>query len=239
MHALGASNRSGPGYPASVTRARRVARIAPNTALARSSVALAVGAAAGLALSLRYSTPVAVLGGWDAGGLTLLGLAWLTIATADADTTGRRAAAEDPGRTAVTALVLLASLAGFLAVTALVRSPEAIAPRQEAELIALCLLTVAVSWTLTHTAFTLRYAHLYYREDGHRGGGAEFPGGAPPSYLDFAYLAFTVGMTFQVSDTPVSNPHIRHTVLAHAVLSFVYSTAFLAFVLNLVAGMAG
>jgi uncharacterized membrane protein len=222
-----------------VTRARRAARIAPKTALARSAAALAIGAAAGLTLSLRYSSPVAVLGGWNAGGLTLLGLAWLTIATADAETTGRRAAEEDPGRTAVTGLVLLASLAGFLAVTVLVRSPEAIAPRHEAELVALCLLTVAVSWTLTHTAFTLRYAHLYYRDDGRSRGGAEFPGGAPPSYLDFAYLAFTVGMTFQVSDTPVSNPHIRHTVLVHAVLSFLYSTALLAFVLNLVAGMAG
>jgi len=228
-----------PGYPASVTRARTVARIAPHTALARSAAALAIGAAAGLTLSLRYSSPVAVLGGWNAGGLTLLGLAWLIIATADAETTGRRAAADDPGRTAVTVLVLLASLAGFVAVTVLVRSPETIAPREEAELVVLCLLTVAVSWTLTHTAFTLRYAHLYYREEGGRGGGAEFPGGAPPSYLDFAYMAFTVGMCFQVSDTPVSNPHIRHTVLAHSVLSFLYSTAFLAFVLNLVAGMAG
>ena len=222
-----------------MTRARRAARIAPKTALARSAVALAIGATAGLTLSLRYVTPIAVLGGWGAGGVALLGLAWLTIATADADETARRAAAEDPGRKAVTGLVLLASLAAFLAVTVLVRSPESIAPRAEAELVALCLVAVAVSWTLTHTAFTLRYAHLYYREDGGHAGGAEFPGRARPSYLDFAYLAFTVGMTFQVSDTPVSNPHIRHTVLAHAVLSFVYSTAFLAFVLNLVAGMAG
>ena len=52
-----------------------------------------------------------------------------------------------------------------MAVTVLVRSPEQIAPREEAELLALCLATVAVSWTLTHTAFTLRYAHIYYRED--------------------------------------------------------------------------
>jgi len=229
----------GSGYPVPVTRARKAARIAPKTALARSAVALAVGLAAGLTLSLGYSTPVAILGGWNAGALTLLGLAWLIIATADAETTGRRAAAEDPGRSAVTALVLLSSLAGFLAVTVLVRTPDKIAPREEAELVALCLRTVAVTWTLTHTAFALRYAHLYYREDGDPVGGAEFPGGAPPAYLDFAYLAFTVGMCFQVSDTPVSNPHIRHTVLAHSVLSFLYSTAFLAFVLNLVAGMAG
>jgi uncharacterized membrane protein len=216
-----------------------MASIAPRRAVSRTLTALVVGVVAGLAISLRYPTTVAVLGGWNAAGLTLLGLAWLIIATCDAPTTGHRAAAEDPGRTAVTFLVLLASLSGSLAVTVLVRKPEAIAPRQEMELVALCLLTVIVSWTLTHTAFTLRYAHLYYREDDEGVGGAEFPGGGRPSYLDFAYLAFTVGMTFQVSDTAVSSKHIRHTVLVHAILSFLYTTAILAFILNLVAGMAG
>ena len=207
--------------------------------MARTAVALAVGAAAGLALSLRYSIAVAVLGGWNAAGLTLLALAWLIIGTCDASATGERAAREDPGRTAVTGLVILASLAGVLAVTILVRKPEAIAPTQQLELVALSLLTVMVSWTLTHTAFTLRYAHLYYREDDEGVGGAVFPGDEKPNYLDFAYLAFTVGMTFQVSDTAVSSKRIRHTVLVHAVLSFLYSTAILAFVLNLVAGLAG
>jgi uncharacterized membrane protein len=222
-----------------VSRARKVARIAPSRAVARIAVGVALGAVVGLVLLPRYSTAIAILGGWNGAGLTVLGLAWLIIGTSDAPATGQRAAREDPGRTAVTVLVILASLAGILAVTVLVRQPEAIAPRQEAELVAVCLLTVIVSWTLTHTAFTLRYAHLYYREDEEGVGGAEFPGGAKPSYLDFAYLAFTVGMTFQVSDTAVSSPHIRHTVLLHAVVSFVYSTAILAFVLNLVAGMAG
>ena len=221
------------------SRTHKVARIAPRRAVGRLGIALSVGAAAGLALSLRYSTAVAVLGGWNAGGLALLAVAWLIIGTSDAPTTGHRAAAEDPGRTAVTVLVLLASLAGVLAVTVLVRKPEAIAPKEQVELIALCLTTVIVSWTLTHTAFTLRYAHLYYREDHEGVGGADFPGGEPPSYLDFAYMAFTVGMTFQVSDTQVSSKQIRQAVLLQAVLSFVYQTAILAFILNLVAGMAG
>jgi uncharacterized membrane protein len=216
-----------------------MARIAPRRAVPRTAVAVVVGVAAGLLLSLRYSVPVAVLGGWNAGGLTLLAMAWLIITTCDAPATKERAAAEDPGRAAVTMLVILASLAGLVAVTVLVRRPGVNAPREEAELVALCLATVIVSWTLTHSAFTLRYAHLYYREDHEGVGGADFPGRALPSYLDFAYLAFTVGMTFQVSDTSVSSPQIRHTVLLHAVLSFLYSTAILAFVLNLVAAMAG
>ena len=106
-------------------------------------------------------------------------------------------------------------------------------------LVALCLLNVALSWALTQTSFALRYAHLYYREDKEGVGGVDFPGGAPPAYFDFAYFAFTVGMCFQVSDTTVSSPQIRRAVLLHATLSFVYNTAILAFVLNLVFGLAG
>ena len=113
------------------------------------------------------------------------------------------------------------------------------APRSEALLAALCVGTVALSWTLTHTAFTLRYAHLYYREDAEGIGGVEFPGGSMPSYMDFAYFAFTVGMCFQVSDVQVTSHQIRRAVLLHATLSFVYNTAILAFVLNLVFNLAG
>ncbi len=97
---------------------------------------------------------------------------------------------------------------------------------------------MALSWALTHTAFTLRYAHLYYREDAEGVGGVEFPGGARPSYFDFAYFAFTIGMCFQVSDVAVSSPQIRRAVLLHATLSFLYNTAILAFVLNLAFGLA-
>ena len=45
-------------------------------------------------------------------------------------------------------------------------------------------------------------------------------------------------MCFQVSDMVVSSPRIRRIVLLHAILSFVYNTAILAFVLNLVFGFA-
>ena len=83
-----------------------------------------------------------------------------------------------------------------------------------------------------------RYAHLYYREDAEGVGGVTFPGEHPPTYSDFAYFAFTVGMCFQVSDACVTSPQIRRTVLAHAVVSFVYNSVILAFVLNLVFGTA-
>jgi uncharacterized membrane protein len=91
---------------------------------------------------------------------------------------------------------------------------------------------------MTHTAFALRYARLYYREDTEGVGGIEFPGRQPPTYFDFAYFAFTVGMCFQVSDACVTSRQIRRALLFQAVVSFAYNSLILAFVLNLVFGMA-
>jgi len=222
------------GYPAAVAHSSQ-------GALARSAasagVALAVFAV--LTAGARLSWKLAALTSWDAGGLALLLLAWRTIASCTAKTTQERASGEDPGRTAVYALVLLTAGASLFAATALVRKARAVAGAEGDALVALCLATVALSWALTHTAFTLRYAHLYYREDDEGVGGVEFAGGGAPGYFDFAYLAFTVGMCFQVSDTSVTSPQIRRAVLLHACLSFVYNTAILAFVLNLVFGLAG
>jgi uncharacterized membrane protein len=187
---------------------------------------------------LRLSWKLAALAAWDAGGLSLLLLAWMMIWICSAKTTQERASGDDPGRTAVYALVLLSAGASLLAATALVRRAKAVAGSEGDVLVALCLANVALCWALTHTAFTLRYAHLYYREDDEGVGGVEFPGRGAPCYFDFAYLAFTIGMCFQVSDTSVTSPQIRRAVLLHACLSFVYNTAILAFVLNLVFGFA-
>ena len=192
-----------------------------------------------LSLGARASGRLAALAAWDAGALSLLALSWFTIVSCSAATTRARAAADDPGRTAVYLIVVLSSGASLLVTTALVSRAKLIAGSEGDVLVALCLANIALCWGLTHTAFTLRYAHLYYREDAEGVGGVEFAGRAAPSYFDFAYFAFTVGMTFQVSDTSVSSPQIRRAVLLHAVLSFIYNTAILAFVLNLVFGFAG
>jgi uncharacterized membrane protein len=122
------------------------------------------------------------------------------------------------------------------------RRANVLAPRYEAPLVILCLAAVVSAWCLTHTAYTLRYAHLYYRdgnEDGAQDGGLVFPGGKPPDYYDFAYFAFTVGMCFQVSDVSITSSPIRRAVLVHSVLSFAYNTAILALAMNLVAGLLG
>ena len=83
--------------------------------------------------------------------------------------------------------------------------------------------------------YTVRYAHLYYRDDGDLGG-LGFPGTEMPCLLDFAYYAFTIGMCFQVSDVTVTQHRMRQATLGHALLSFVFNTLVLALALNLLFG---
>jgi len=84
-----------------------------------------------------------------------------------------------------------------------------------------------------HTAFMLRYARLYYPEkaiDFHQPD-------IEPTYSDFAYLAFTVGMTYQVSDTNLSSRAMRRTVLTQAMVSFILGAVILGITINLIAGL--
>jgi uncharacterized membrane protein len=95
-------------------------------------------------------------------------------------------------------------------------------------------MSVFVSWTLIHTVFTLRYARLYYSG---KTGGIDFNDSGDPDYGDFAYLSFTIGMTFQVSDTNIQSKKIRRTALRHAWLSFPLGVVIIATSINLVAGL--
>ena len=79
------------------------------------------------------------------------------------------------------------------------------------------------------------YARIYFTPPD---GGIAF-GDEPPDYRDFAYLALTIGMTFQVSDTDLTARRVRRVALHHALLSFVFGAVILAITVNSVAGLLG
>jgi len=210
----------------------------PRRALGRFSAAVAIGVVTSVMLS-GHSWQLRALAAWDIGGVVLSILAWLVVVKSSAVKTAHLAAQEDPGRTAVWAIVLVASLVSMFSAGYVLRISKTAALDEERTLVALSLLAVALSWTLTHTSYTLRYAHLYYRDDEEGVGGLVFPGKGEPRYFDFAYFAFTIGMCFQVSDVIVEGSQLRAAVLGHALLSFVYNTTILALALNLAFGMLG
>ncbi len=93
--------------------------------------------------------------------------------------------------------------------------------------------SVVLSWAAVHTVFTLRYARLYYSG----GGGIDFHVDERPDFGDFAYVALTIGMTFQVSDTDLTGKRIRMTALRHALLSYLFGVVIVAMTINVVAGL--
>lgn len=210
----------------------------PRAARMRLILAMSVALVAWLVVPAQISATTRALLAWDTGGLVLLGFALVIITRSDAQETRRRAAAYDPGRRLVWLVILAASAFSLFAAAALLRHGHAGTPFLRGLHVVLCIATVAISWLVTHSAFTLRYAHLYYR-DRDREGGIDLPGNAPLDDFDFAYFAFTIAMCFQVSDATISAKQIRRTALGQALLSFLYNTVILALALNLIVGELG
>jgi uncharacterized membrane protein len=202
----------------------------------RLAVGTIVGVAAGVLVPATVGPTLRLIAGWDAAALTMAGLAWWFIARVPATTTRAWAASEDPGRRFVGATATITSFFSLLATGFALRGARTCAADNRPFFLALGLVGVAAAWALTHTTYTLRYAHLYYRDGVEREGGLDFPGNDHPAYIDFAYYAFTIGMCFQVSDVTIKSPALRRATLFHALLSFVYNTVILAIALNFAIG---
>jgi uncharacterized membrane protein len=196
-------------------------------------VCFALGAVVAAVLSFVTVWQLVALSAWVSTAAALLVWVWLDVRGLDAAATAQVATREDDSRAAATAVLVVSSVLSLGAIVAALHRATKEGFRLEVALTVGSLLAVAVSWALVQTVFVLRYAHLYY--DGTTGG-VDFPGGADPSYRDFAYLAFTIGMTFQVSDTEVHEPAFRATVLRHSLLSYLFSIATIAFTINVLAG---
>jgi uncharacterized membrane protein len=177
---------------------------------------------------------VTVLVGWCAGGVTFVGLAWIMVLHSDSDRTRAIATREDVSRVAADLLLLLACVASLVGVGLILLKAASSSGAAEAGMTAVGALSVVVAWAIVHVVYTLRYADVYYSD----GGGIDFNQPDHPEYRDFAYLAFTIGMTYQVSDTDLQSKTIRHMALRHALLSYVFGTAIIAVVINIVAGLA-
>ncbi len=179
---------------------------------------------------------VSALLGWCGGSLTFVTLAWIVMLPSDAARTREISMRLDETRLAADLLVIAAAVASLVGVGFILLKASSEHGAALALLTTLGVLSVVLAWALVHTVFTLRYADLYYDEAGD--GGIDFNNDDdPPDYRDFAYLALTIGMTYQVSDTNISKRSIRRTALRHALLSYVFGTAAIAMTINVVASL--
>ena len=193
------------------------------------------GIAAGTAAALAGAGRAAPLIGWDILAVVFCGWVWSTLWRLDAESTASHARREEPSRDLADLVLLGAAVASLAAVGAELFGASSAPGNLKYIEAGLTLVSVFVSWTLVHTVFTLKYARLYYAGTP---GGIDFNDSGAPDYPDFAYLSFTIGMTFQVSDTNIETKLIRRTALRHAWLSFPLGAVIIAACINLVSGLA-
>lgn len=183
-----------------------------------------------------------VIVAWDAGVICFLALAWSIMALASPSQTGHSTLSQDQSGVVILSVVVAAASASLFAITFILRYSKGLPPEDLMFKVAVSGIAVICAWLTVHTMFALHYAHRYYRfgygdfrDDAARG--LAFPGNEQPAYLDFAYFAFVIGMTSQVSDVQVTSSAMRRLSLVHSVLSFIFNTVIFALTVNLVAGL--
>ena len=197
---------------------------------------LTVSAAAGIAVGVAsaFATPwqVALLVGWDAALAVYVAWVWLSVGRLDAEATKAVAMTEDLSHAAAELTLIVASVINLAAVAFALIEAGKQTSGAAGMISGATVLSVTLSWAVIHTVYALRYARLFYE----RGGGVEFEDGAP-DYADFAYLAFTIGMTYQVSDTPLTSKVMRRVAIRHTLLSYLFGAIIGATVINFVVSL--
>lgn len=194
-----------------------------------------VGCVVGTLTAIYLPWQAAPLLGWDSAACLFLVWVWSTIYGLDERGTKQAAAREDPSAALADTVIIGAGLACLGAVGLVLVKAANSGGGEKALLIGLGVVSVALSWACVHTVFTLRYARAYY--GGKASGGINFNEEEPPAYLDFAYVAFTIGLTFQVSDTNLSSKPIRRIALRHALLSFLFGAVMIGLTINVLASL--
>lgn len=223
------------GVPAPTLYHRWLGWHAPS--MRRAAAAFIAGLAVAGVLMAFVTWGLALAGAWDVVALVVLATTWPIIVRADSARAPQLAAREDETEGSARALLVTASVASLLGAGYTLYLAEGESGAVRGLLIGLAVLTVVLSWLLINTVYTLRYADQHFRS---QPGGIAFGtdvGQEHPSYRDFAYVAFTIGMTYQVSDTTLRDPQIRRSVLAHAILSYVFGVVIVAGSVNLIASL--
>ncbi len=205
------------------------------------ALASAAGAAAAVLLRDRLDYELLVAAAWDSAVLIFIVIMLVVTWRFDETQMARKVRHRAPSSFLVAMTAICAALFGIYALI-LVVSASGDSGEHRALLLAVALLTTALSWSLVHFLFALEYAKLFYVdpngvEDAPPPGGLDFPGGHPPEYTDFLYFSFIIGVANQTADVAISGRKIRKIALLHGLIAFLFNTVILAATINVAAGL--
>lgn len=187
-------------------------------------------------MSVHMESMTRVMIGWDSFSICMIIISIVIFSSMRPRQIRVLAKTEDSGRIVVFIIVLVANVGSLLGVLLLLGNKNWLLGKGVETFIYIA--GVICSWILLHMMFTYRYALLYYGDhpldpDTHTVG-LQIPNELWPDYLDFAYFAFVIGMTFQVSDIEISSRTIRRVALLHGLLSFLFNTVIVALTINVI-----
>ena len=200
----------------------------PNSTISRVVLSLLFGVGAGVLADVYLDHLHGLLAGIAAGTFLFQALGWVALWPLDAPATRSNALAERRNRGLDEVIVIIAEVIAMTGVVTMLVLGKTAGNQLAA---ALAVVAVFMSWSGLHMMYAIRYAEHYYRGGE---GGIDF--NAPqftPSYRDFLYFSYNLGMSYQVSDTSVSDPRIRSVVLRQCLLSYIFGTVILATTVNL------
>ncbi|MFB7935905.1 DUF1345 domain-containing protein [Streptomyces sp. NPDC056049] len=192
--------------------------------------AAVLGAAAGAVIGALADTALGILSGIAVAETVFVVTGWIVLWPMDATTTHRNLRREEFRPVVEELAVVGAALCGLVAIVALLLVDSGYSRAAAGT----ALWGVFMAWAALHLMYATRYAYLYYRPPE---GGIDFNSDTRPRYVDFLYFSYNLGMTYQVSDTNVSDSEFRAVVLRHCLLSYVFGASILATAINLVAGI--
>jgi len=202
----------------------------------RAGAGILAGLVAGGVSARFVPWQAAVLLGWSVAAFVYVAWVLTSIAGKGPEETARIATREDSSRAAADLMLLGAAIGSLAAVLLSLVKAAGEHGTAKAMLTAVGVASVVLSWAVVHITFTLRYARLFFTEP--KGGINFYEDTGDPTYVDFSYVAFTIGMTYQVSDTDLTNRQVRSAALRHALLSYLFGTVIIAMTINVIAGLA-
>ncbi|MCG2594291.1 DUF1345 domain-containing protein [Ramlibacter sp. XY19] len=182
------------------------------------------------------ATATSALVAWNAGALLYLVLASRAMWGTHVETIRQRAPAQDDGKFAILALVVIAAGAILLAVGTQLALARELHGAQRAWHVLLAVVTVLTSWLFTQVLFAFHYAHDFYLA---RLGGVpdplEFPGTPDPTYGDFFHFSCVIGTSGQTADISFMGSAMRPVGTVHCIVAFFFNASLIALSINVVA----
>lgn len=201
----------------------------------RLAVGFIVGVIGGVAFGIWLGPAAGWLAGWTIGAGVVVVWILLVVWPMDGPQTRAHARLEDPGRRVARLINVVGSVASLAGVVVVVVQSGSANALEKGVMAGIVVLGVIASWFLIQVDAMLRYARMYYRDPE---GGIDFNQDEEPAYVDFAYVSFGVGLTYQIADTNIKNPDIRRFVVGQSLLGYVFGSVILATIINLITSLA-